>query len=247
MSMTVGGVGSPKWPDSEWPSSSTSNAVERVDSIQKAVEDERSLGPLANGTARRTSSTAALTQQDFEVATRLGSNGVMAKSFDQIVSAPKADGNPWNQVADRKSVNPYDHIIDALRASAIKRDAALAGTSATAPATTAAANSAIATSPATASATTETARLAYAPLTSNQYGEAYVRNAIAAYQGNSSLSAGSSTSTTTALADSGTATSTDPALADSDSTAPTPASSGSSAASPTGSSGDLLEALSGGH
>jgi hypothetical protein len=177
MSLTVGGAGSPKWADREWPTSSTSPAVDRVNSIQKAVDDARSLGPLANGTARRTSSTAALTQQDFEVATRLGPSGVMARSLDQVVNAPNADRNPWSPVADRRSVNPYDHIMDALRTSALKRDAALAGSSATAATTDAAAGEPPASEPA----------LAYAPLTPNQYGEAYVRNAIAAYERNSGL------------------------------------------------------------
>jgi hypothetical protein len=195
--------------------------VQRVDSIQKSVDDERSLGALASGTARRTSSTTGLTQQDFEVAARVGPNGVTAKA-EQVV-APKPDRNPWNAGADRTPVNPYDHIVDALRTSALKRDAALAGTSATSSSTTAAADSAVASSPVTASATTETAKLAYAPMSSSQYGEAYVRDAIDAYQRNSGLSSGSSTSTAVALADSGTDAAADPALAATDAPAPPPA------------------------
>jgi hypothetical protein len=234
MSMTVGGVGSPKWPDQDWPTSSADPVVQRVGSIQKSVDDERSLGALASGTARRTSSTAALTQQDFEVASRIGPNGVTVKALDADATAAKADRNPWNAVPDRRSVNPYDHIIDALRTSALKRDAALAGTSATASATDVAADRAVATSPPTASAATETAKLAYPTLTSSQYGEAYVRNAIAAYQRNSDLSSGSSTSSATALADSGAEPAADPALAASDAPAPKP--------SPTPSM-DQLEAL----
>jgi hypothetical protein len=219
MSMSVGGVGSPAWPDKDWPTSSADPVVQRVDSIQKSVDDERSLGALATGTARRTSSTSGLTQQDFEVAARVGPNGVTAKV--EGVVAPKPDRNPWNAGADRTPVNPYDHIVDALRTSALKRDAALAGTSATASSTDAAADSAVATSPAKASATTDTAKLAYAPMSSSQYGEAYVRDAIDAYQRNSGLSSGSSTSTAVALADSGTDAAADPALASTD--APTPA------------------------
>jgi hypothetical protein len=154
-----------------------------VNSIQKVVDDERSLGPLASGTARHTSSTAALTQQDFEVATRLGPNGAAMKSVDQLVGAPKADRNPWNPAADRKSVNQYDHVMDALRTSALKRDAALAGSSSTAAAADTTADTAVAPAPATAEAQSP----ASAPLTPNQFGEAYVRDAIAAYERNSSL------------------------------------------------------------
>jgi hypothetical protein len=183
MSMTVGGAASPKWPEQDWPTSSTSPVVERVNSIQKVVDDERSLGPLATGTARHTSSTAALTQQDFEVATRLGPNGVAMKSVDQLVPAPKADRDPLNSAADRKSVNQYDHIMDALRTTALKRDAALAGSSGTAAAADTTADTAAAPAPATA----EARSVAYAPLTPNQFGEAYVRDAIAAYERNSSL------------------------------------------------------------
>ena len=183
MSMTVGGAGSPKWPDRDWPASSTSPVVERVNTIQKVVDDERSLGPLATGTARHTSSTAALTQQDFEVATRLGPNGVAMKSVDQLVPAPKVDRNPFSGAADRKSVNQYDHIMDALRTSALKRDAALAGSSGTSAAADSTADTAAAPAPATA----EAQSTAYAPLTPNEFGEAYVRDAIAAYQRNSSL------------------------------------------------------------
>jgi hypothetical protein len=178
MSMTVGGATSPKWPERDWPTSSTSPVVERVNSIQKVVDDERSLGPLASGTARHTSSTAALTQQDFEVATRLGPNGAAMKSVDELVGAPKADRNPWNAAADRTSVNQYDHVMDALRTSALKRDAALAGSSGTAAAADTTADTAAAPAPATAEAQT--------PLTPNQFGEAYVRDAIAAYRRNSS-------------------------------------------------------------
>ena len=81
----------------------------------------------------------------------------------------------------------------------------------------------MARSPVTASAATEPAKLAYAPLTSSQYGEAYVRNAIAAYERNSDLSAGSSTTTVSALADSGAGAMADPALAASTSPATPPA------------------------
>ncbi|MDA0162789.1 hypothetical protein OM076_21125 [Solirubrobacter ginsenosidimutans] len=154
-----------------------------MNSIQKVVDDERSLGPLASGTARHTSSTAALTQQDFEVATRLGPNGVAMKSVDQLVPAPKADRNPWNPAADRTSVNQYDHVMDALRTSALKRDAALAGSSGTAAAADTTADTAAAPAPATAEAQSP----AHAPLTPDQFGEAYVRDAIAAYERNSSL------------------------------------------------------------
>jgi hypothetical protein len=217
----------------DWPTSSADPVVQRVDSIQRSVDDERSLGAQASGTARRTSSTSALTQQDFEVATRLGPNGVMVRPADQPV-APKVDRNPWNPASDRRSVNPYDHIMDALRTSALKRDAALAGTSATASSTAAAADHVVARSPVTASAATETAKLAYAPLTSSQYGEAYVRNAIAAYERNSELNRGSSTSTVSALADSGADAAADPAPADS-----TPPAE----LAPTGASADPLEAL----
>ena len=179
MSMTVGGTTSPKWPERDWPTSSTSPVVERVNSIQKVVDDERSLGPQASGTARHTSSTAALTQQDFEVATRLGPNGVAMKSVDQLVPAPKVDRHSPDAAADRKAVNQYDHIMDALRTSALKRDAALAGSSGTAAAVDTTADTAAAPAPATAEA--------QSPLTPNQFGEAYVRDAIAAYERNSSV------------------------------------------------------------
>src|SRR4051794_33720205 len=173
MSMTVGGAGSVQWPGLDRVPS-TSKTVDRVDSVQKAVEDERSLGSMANGTARRTSPAVALTQQDFEAATRLGPNGVTMKSLDQLVGAPKVDRNPWNPAADRKSVNGYDHIMDSLRTAALRRDAALAGTSETASATTATADTAATSAtPAANTTTSATAALAYAPLTANQFGEAY--------------------------------------------------------------------------
>src|SRR4051812_21563749 len=158
-SLNVGGATSARWAEKDWPTSSRNDAVERADSIQRIVDDQRSLGPLATGTARYTNPSAALTQQDFEVATRLGPNGVTVKSPDQMVSAPKADRNPWNAVADRKSVNGYDHIRESLRTAALKRDAAPAGSSSSTAARSA---------------------------TSDEYGEAYVRNAIAAYARNSS-------------------------------------------------------------
>ena len=44
-------VGSARWPDREWGVASRKDAVDRVDSVGKVVDDERSLGPLANGTA----------------------------------------------------------------------------------------------------------------------------------------------------------------------------------------------------
>jgi hypothetical protein len=165
--LTVGGAGSAQWPDTDW--ASRKDTVERVDSIQKAVDDERSLGAFANGTARRTSSTAAVTQQDFEAVTRLGPNGNTAKTTDQAAAAPRADRNPFNPAADRKSVNGYDHIMESLRAAALKRDAALAGTSSSSKAVSATTDDAAAEEPRA------------------QYGEAYVRNAIAAYARNSSL------------------------------------------------------------
>ena len=93
------------------------------------------------------------------------------KSFDQLVNAPKVDRNPFNPVADRKSVNGYDHIMDSLRTAALKRDAALAGgRDRRSPGGSGAGE------PATDK-----------PPTVNEFGEAYVRNAIAHYQRNSSL------------------------------------------------------------
>jgi hypothetical protein len=193
-SLNVGGATSAQVPERDWPTSSRQDAVERVDSIQKVVDDQRSLGPQATGTARYTSSTAALTQQDFAVATRLGPNGVTMKSLDQVVNAPKVDRNPWNPVADRKSVNGYDHIMESLRTAALKRDAALAGASSTATAQSATADTASTSATPNADTTTSaTAQLAYKPLTANEYGEAYVRNAIAAYARNSSLTSAPTT------------------------------------------------------
>jgi hypothetical protein len=166
-------VGSAQSPERDWPVSSRKDAVERAGSIQRVVDDQRSLGPLATGTARYTNPSTALTQQDFEVAARPGPNGVAIKSLDQVVGAPKADRNPWNPAADRKSVNGYDHIMESLRAAALKRDAALAGSSSTATAQSATADTA-ATSAMPAADTTTSAT-------------AYVRNAIAAYARNSNL------------------------------------------------------------
>ena len=187
-SLNVGGATSAEWPERDWPTSSRKDAVERADSIQRLVDDQRSLGPQATGTARYTNPSAALTQQDFEVATRLGPNGVTVRSLDQLVSAPKVDRNPWNPAADRKSVNGYDHIMESLRTAALKRDAALAGSSATATAQSATADTAATSAmPAADTTTSATAALAYKPLTADEYGEAYVRNAIAAYARNSAL------------------------------------------------------------
>ena len=173
-------VGSAQPPERDWPVSSRQDAVERAGSIQRVVDDQRSLGPLANGTARYTNPTAAPTQQDFEVVTRLGPNGVNVRSPDQPGGAPKVERNPWNPTADRKSVNGYDHIMESLRTAALTRDAALAGSSSTAEGQSAtadtAATSAMPAADATSSATA-------------QLGEAYVRNAIAAYARNSSLTA----------------------------------------------------------
>src|SRR3954447_7210717 len=139
-SLNVVGATSARWAEKDWPTSNRKDAVERADSIQKLVDDQRSLGPLATGTARYTNPSAALTQQDFEVATRVGPNGVTVRSLDPL--APKADRNPWNPAADRKSVNGYDHIMESLRTAALKRDAALAGSSSTASAQSATADTA---------------------------------------------------------------------------------------------------------
>jgi hypothetical protein len=133
-SLNVGGAGRAQWPERDWPVSSRKTEIERVDSIEKVVDDRRSLGPLASGVARYTSPTAA--QPGLE------------------------------------SVNGYDHLMDSLRAAALKRDAALAGGSDTAKPRPAA----VAEEPATDK-----------PPTVNEFGEAYVRNAIAQYQRNSNL------------------------------------------------------------
>jgi hypothetical protein len=135
-SLNVAGAGRAQWPERDWPISSRKIEVERVDSIQKAVDDRRSLGPLGNGVARYTGPTAA--QPGVE------------------------------------SVNGYDHLMDSLRAAALQRDAALAGGSDPAKPRPAA----VASEPATDK-----------PPTVNEFGEAYVRNAIAQYQRNSSLTA----------------------------------------------------------
>jgi hypothetical protein len=175
-SVNVGGAGGVTWPDREWGVASRKARVERVDSIKKVVDDPRTLGPVANATARRTNPATPLTQQDFEIATRSGPNGLTMKSFDQLVpNAPKVGRNPWNPAADRTSVNGYDHILDSLRDAALKRDAALAGS-----AKAEAAPTAFAERP-------DTVKPASKPLTASEFGEAYVRNAIAQYQRTSSL------------------------------------------------------------
>ncbi len=63
--LTVRGAGRAQWPERDWPVSSRKTEVERVDSAQRAVDDRRSLGPLASGTARYTSPTAAVTRDAF--------------------------------------------------------------------------------------------------------------------------------------------------------------------------------------
>jgi hypothetical protein len=182
-SLNVGGATSARWPGTDWPTSSRNDAIERADSIQRLVDDQRSLGPLATGTARHTNPTAAPTQQDFEVATRVGPNGVTIRSLDQ-----PANRNPRGPDADRKSVNGYDHIMEALRTAALKRDAALAGASSSATPQSATADTAATSATPAADATiSATAQLAYAPPSENEYHGAYVRNAIAAYARNSLL------------------------------------------------------------
>jgi hypothetical protein len=126
-SLHVGVAGRAAWPDREWGVAGRKESVERVDSIEKVVDDPRTLGPLADGPARRT------------------------------------ERNPWNPAADREAVNGYDHILDSLRTAALKRDAALAGDAKT--------------------GQPETVN----PVTAGESGEAYVRNAIAQYQRNSSV------------------------------------------------------------
>jgi hypothetical protein len=84
-----------------------------------------------------------------------------------------AEHNPWNPAADRRSVNGYDQILDSLRTAALERDAARAGSANAEP--------------------PETGERATKPLAASGFGDAYVRNAIAQYQRNSSLTRSSIT------------------------------------------------------
>ena len=81
-------------------------------------------------------------------------------SIQKVVSderslGPLVERNPWNPAADRESVNGYDQIMDSLRTAALRRDAA--------PATTV-----VQEQPETV-----------------EFGDPYVRNAIAQYERNS--------------------------------------------------------------
>jgi hypothetical protein len=55
--MSVRGAASARWPERQWGVASRKNAVDRVDPVAKAVDDERTLGPLADGVVSSTSGT----------------------------------------------------------------------------------------------------------------------------------------------------------------------------------------------
>ena len=171
-SLNVGGATSARWAEKDWPTSSRKNAVERATGSKAR---RRPAQPRAAGHRHR-----ALHQPGAHAAGLRGRHagraqtGVTVRSLDQL--APKADRNPWNPAADRKSINGYDHIMESLRTAALKRDAALAGSSSTAMAQSATADTAATSAtPAADTTTSATAQLAY------------VRNALAAYARNSAL------------------------------------------------------------
>jgi hypothetical protein len=121
-SLRVGGTGRAAWTGTV---AGRTDSVERVDSIKKVVDDQRSLGPLV-------------------------------------------ERNPWNPAADRESVNGYDQIMDSLRTAALRRDAALAAGARAEAAPTARAGTVVQTQS--------------EPV---EFGDAYVREAIAQYERNS--------------------------------------------------------------
>src|SRR4051794_15527222 len=164
MSTLISGADSAGRPDASWASSTTRDTVDAVAAGKKTDDDARDRA----ATTRRATPAVALKSEDFELATRLGPHGVTFKSLDQLVKAPKLDRNGWDPVSDRKAVNPYDRIMTSLRAAAMRRDAALAGT---------------ATAPAADTATADAAPA----------GDPYVAEAIKAYVSNSGLTPASTT------------------------------------------------------
>jgi hypothetical protein len=83
-------------------------------SEQAAAEHPAATEAISRGTARRTDS-VALTQQDFEVAARLGQGAVaQARPLEPPVGVPP------------QTLNRYDAILGALRTEALRRDAAAA-------------------------------------------------------------------------------------------------------------------------
>src|SRR3954447_18685178 len=175
MSTLISGADSAGRPDASWASSTTRDPVDAVAAGRKTDDDARDRAV----TTRRATPAVALKSEDFELATRIGPHGVTFKSLDQLVKAPKLDRDGWDPVADRKAVNPYDRIMSSLRAAAMRRDAALAGT---------------APAPASDTATDDAAPA----------GDPYVAAAIQAYVSNSSLTpapAASGPATTTAPAE----------------------------------------------
>ena len=125
-SLNVGGAASAQWPERDWPASSRKDAVERADSIQRLVDDQRSLGPLATGTAAlHQPERRRLTQQDFEVATRLGPNGVTVRSRSTRL-VERAQGRPQPVEPGRRPqvgqrLRPHHRLAADRRAQARRR------------------------------------------------------------------------------------------------------------------------------
>ena len=111
MITNVEGASSASWP-----------AYERDETRRESVEPTTQ---IAANTPRKSESLKALTQQDFELATRFGPNAVTTKSFDQLGFA-KVDRDRFNPTERKAAGNPYDRVLDSLRMAALRRDAAAA-------------------------------------------------------------------------------------------------------------------------
>src|SRR4051812_570902 len=118
ISSSTQGAGGTQWPDRD--QSALTTRRDRADADK--VQDPRQ----APATTARTTAVTPLTEEDFELALRLGPNAPAPRSLDQLMSLPKVERNPWTTAGRKPADNPYDRIMGSLRMAAMRRDAAAA-------------------------------------------------------------------------------------------------------------------------
>jgi hypothetical protein len=149
MSMNVEGANGAQWPALD----RADQTLPDRDAQKPVVEQQPGIAAVAANTPRRTEALKSLTQQDFELATRLGPNGVTMRSLDQLVGGPRLERDRFNPSERKATANPYARVMESLRMAAMRRDAAAAATQPAPPAVTVTEDAVVAETPATLSAT----------------------------------------------------------------------------------------------